>query len=110
LETPRATPSDRPRHRYDADDITHPIALPAAIPNLPEPPANPEQINQSNVPFPQSVLESNQINRVDPAVEQQSLQSGEQRNGVESDAVQHGEGGAVNVEPETQGTGIKEDG
>jgi len=95
---------------YDADDSTHHAAPPAAVPNLPEPPPKPGQINQPTSPHPPSNFDSDQITRVDPLAEQQFPQNREQRNGIQSDAMPDGESAATNVEPETQGTGIKEDG
>jgi len=93
---------------YDADDNTH-QAPPATIVHLPEPPPKPEQIDQLNFSLP-SNFDSNQINRVDPPAEQQFSQNQELRNGIQSDTLQDGESSAANAEPETQGTGIKEDG
>jgi len=94
---------------YDADDNTH-QAPPTTTVYLPEPPAKPEQTDQPSFSLPLSNFDNNQINRVDPPVEQQFSQNREQRNGIQSDTLQDGEGGATNAEPEIQGTGIKEDG
>ncbi len=78
--------------------------------NISEQLAKLEQTGQPSSPLPSSNVDSIPINRVDPQAEQQFSQNREQRNGVQSDSVQDGEGGAANVEPEIQGTGIKEDG
>jgi len=96
-------------NRYDADESTDYADPPAAVPKLSEPP--PPQLEQAKMPSLPSSVDNNQINQFDAMTEHHPSQNVEQRNGVaQQDLVQDSDGGAMNVEPESQGTGIKEDG
>ncbi|KAK2740257.1 hypothetical protein FQN55_008983 [Onygenales sp. PD_40] len=100
---------------YDADDNAHhaaPQAAPLNTPSFAEPQAPQNEISAPIAPAQQPPIDNNQISQVETQAENGYLQNGGQSNGFGDHSMVAQDNGtsAAAIEPENQGTGIKEDG